>query len=117
VEEIGKPLAHAIAGHHRHAILILDASGVVRFATTRSMFGWSDHELPEAQIQALIPGVPIRQATPGYNVAYARLAFADSAWQRYVAVSTSGSGIPVDLKLRALPIGHGYALLAAIREA
>lgn len=68
-DAIGKPLAHAIAGHHRHAILILDAVGVVRFAATRTMFGLHDDELPDTHIQEMIPGVPIREATPGYNVA------------------------------------------------
>lgn len=116
LEDIGKPLAFAIAGHHRHAILILDAFGIIRFATTRLLFGWPDEELPDNHLRSLIPTLPVREDTPGYNVAYVRLAFAGQGWQSHCAISADGSVFPVALSVRALPIGRSYALLMAIRE-
>jgi len=115
-EDIGKPLASTIAGHHRHAILILDAYSIIRFATTRRLFGHSDEELPETPLKSLIPTLPMRPSTPGYNVAYARLAFADQIWQSHRAVSRERRTFPVELCVRTLPMGRSFTLLAAVRE-
>jgi hypothetical protein len=115
-EDIDEPLAAAIAGHYRHAVLILDACGIVRFATTRRLFGRSDQELPDVHLQSLIPTLPVRDSTPGYNVAYLRLTFADQGWQSHCAVSVDRGRFPVELSVRTLAMGRSYALLVAIRE-
>ena len=115
-EDIGKPLAATVAGHHRHAILIMDINGNIRFAATRGMFGRSDDELLDIHLQKLIPSVPLRATTPGYNVAYVRLAFAERGWHRHRMAAGGRGNRQVDISVRALSIGHSYALLAAIRE-
>ena len=79
----GEPPAATVAGHHRHAILILDVSGIIRFSATRRLFGRSDDELTDSHLQWFIPTLPMRENTPGYNVAYVRLAFAERGWQRH----------------------------------
>lgn len=96
--------------------MILDASGVIRFAATGSLFGWSDEELSGGLLQSLLPALPLRQSTPGYNVAYMRMAFADQSWQRHCAVAADGSELCVELFVRPLPIGRSYAFLTAVRE-
>ena len=116
-EDIGKPLAATIAGHHRHAILILDARGVIRFAATRGMFGRSDEDLVDRHLQSVVPTIPLRRTTPGYNVAYVRLNFAERGWQRHRAASAGRGGFSAEISLRPLAIGHSYAFLAAVREA
>jgi hypothetical protein len=115
-EDIGKPLAATFAGHHRHAILILDVGGIIRFAATRGLFGRADEDLVNVQLQSLVPSLPLRESTPGYNVAYVRLAHTDRAWHRHRAVCAGRDAFPVDVSARILPIGRSYALLAAIRE-
>lgn len=115
-EDIGKPLAAAVAGHHRHAILILDVSGMVRFAATRGLFGRPDEELLDRPMQELVPTVPLRANTPGYNIAYVRLAFADRRWYRHQGAAAGCGTFPVEMSIRALSIGRSYALLAAVRE-
>lgn len=115
-EDIGKPLAATMAGHHRHAILILDVNGVIRFASTRRLFGCADEQLSDSHLQTLIPTLPMRESTPGYNIAYVRLAFADEGWRRHRAVSADRGAIPVEVSVRPLAIGRSYALLAAVRE-
>jgi hypothetical protein len=116
LEDIGQPLAVALAGHHRHAVLIADAAGLIRFASTRQLFGWSDQELPGTHLQWLIPTLPVRENTPGYNVAYVRMAFATQDWQPQSAAAADGDEVPVEVSVRILPIGRSYALLIAIRE-
>jgi PAS domain S-box-containing protein len=113
---IGRPLAFALAGHSRHAILIVEPSGYIRFATTRNLFGWSDEELPGSSLQALIPTLPIRSNTPGYNIAYVRMSFDNQSWKLHRALRVDGKELPVEMSVRIVPIGRSYALLVAIRE-
>jgi hypothetical protein len=115
-EDIGNPLAYHIAGHQRHAVLILDASGVIRFASTRQMFGRPDEDLSDTPLRSLVPTLPVRPSTPGYNIAYVRLTFADQNWRRFNAVSIDRGTFPVELSVRTLFMGRSYALLVAIRE-
>lgn len=115
-EDIGKPLAATVAGHHRHAILILDVNGIVRFAATRRMFGRADEELLDHHVHSLVPSVPLRPTTPGYNIAFVRLAFARRGWHRHRGLYADRSVFPVEVSIRPLPIGRSYALLVAIRE-
>jgi hypothetical protein len=115
-EDIGKPLAATLAGHHRHAILILDVQGTVRFAATRGMFGRADEELLDLHLHALVPSLPLRATTPGYNIAFVRLAFADRHWHRHRGLYAGQRVFPVEVSIRALPMGRSYMLLAAIRE-
>jgi len=115
-EDIGKPLAATVAGHHRHAIMIVDVNGIIRFAATRGMFGCADEELTDNSLATLIPTLPMREKTPGYNIAFVRLNFADRAWRRHRAVSADRGAIPVEVHARPLPIGRSFALLVAVRE-
>lgn len=115
-EDFGRPLAASIAGHHRHAILILDVNGTIRFAATRDIFGYADEELIDRHLDSLLPTLPLRKTTPGYNVAYVRVAFADRGWHRHRAVGANRAAFPIEVSVRALPIGRSYAFLAAIRE-
>jgi hypothetical protein len=116
-EDIGQPLAATVTGNHRHAIFILDACGTIRFAATRRMFGRTDEELVDRHVQSLVPSMPLRKTTPGYNIAYVRLAFAERRWQRHRAVSCGRGAFAVEVSVRPLAIGNSYALLAAMREA
>lgn len=115
-ELIGAPLAYALGGHQRHAVLIVDALGVIRFATTRQIFGWDDAALTDTPLQALIPSLPVRENTPGYNVAYVRLSFAGQGWQRHRALCADGRELRVELSVRMIPVGRSFAMLVAIRE-
>lgn len=116
LDQVAKPMAYAMAGHQRHAILIADASGNIRFAATRNLLGWSDEDLPDSHLQLLVPTLPVRAGTPGYNVAYVRMNFADQGWQTHRARCADGKDLSVQLSVRTLPIGRGYALLIAVRE-
>jgi hypothetical protein len=113
---IGQPLAFALSGHPRHAILIVEASGYIRFAATRNLFGWSDEELPGSSLQSLLPTLPIRSNTPGYNIAYVRMTFEDRSWKSHRAVRADGKALPVELSVHTLPIGRSYAWLVVVRE-
>jgi hypothetical protein len=115
-DDIARPLAFALSGHPRHAILIVEASGYIRFATTRNLFGCKDEELPGSNLQSLIPTLPIRSSTPGYNIAYVRMMFADQIWKLHRALRVDGKELPVGLSIHPVPIGRSYALLVAVRE-
>jgi hypothetical protein len=115
-EQVGAPLAYAIGGHQRHAVLIVDAQGIIRFATTRQIFGWTDEALTDSPLQSLIPSLPVRKATPGYNIAYARLSFAEQGWQCHRALSVDGLEFPVELSVQTIPVDRSFAMLIAVRE-
>jgi PAS domain S-box-containing protein len=115
-DDIARPMAFALTGHPRHAIMIIEASGQIRFATTRNLFGWSDEKLSGSSLQSLIPTLPIRSDTPGYNIAYVRMTFSDQIWKFHRALRADGKELPVELSIRPLPIGRSYALLVAVRE-
>lgn len=98
-------------------VMVLDAKGCIQYCNDPAFFGFSEDELWGQSITGLISALPLRERTPGYNVAYVRFAFGHPApqWLRKTAKVADGKMVPVDLFVRAVPVGRGYCLLAAIR--
>lgn len=100
--------------HPVEILLVLDARARIQYCSEGLPFGHSEKEIIERPINSLIPDLPLRELTPGYNIAYVRCSFANNAWQRHL-IAADDRQLPVDLHLRTLPVAGGYCLLGLMR--
>lgn len=84
------PHAPAASGPERRlggypAVLILDARGAVQFCSDAAaqLFDDRTDEMLGRPVTELIPALPLRTVTPGYNLAYARFWAAQHVWRRF----------------------------------
>lgn len=63
-----------------------------------------------AQIRELLPALPLRQDTPGYNVAYIRMSFHGGRWQGHEMRLRNGASAPVRLQIHTISLERGYCL-------
>lgn len=103
------------AGQMHDVALVLDARSRIQHCDPQNPFIDWDETLNEKPINALIPGLPLREQTPGYNIAYVRYWFADYAWQRHLILSAGGMLVPVDVHLRTVALARSYCLLGTLR--
>lgn len=98
-------------------VMVLDAKGCVQYCNDPAFFSLSDEELWGMPVASLVSSLPLRERTPGYNIAYVRFAFGhpQPRWLRKTAKVAEGKLANVDVFVRALPVGRGYCLLMALR--
>lgn len=98
--------------------VLVDLEGRICFCSpgVGEMFGCNPEERIGGPVTALIPGLPLRMGTAGYNLAYARYWFPNSEWLRFEAVDTSRRFFSVDLSIRALPLPEMRGLTLVLRR-
>lgn len=96
-------------------VLILDARGRIQFCSDPSPFASPDSNLSGHSIICLVPTLPLREATPGYNIAYVRFSFSAEPWHRHAVRTASGLLREADISLKPIPLERGYCLLGLIR--
>lgn len=94
---------------------ILDARGRIQFCSKPVSFTSNEQDLLGKSILHLVPGLPLREATPGYNIAYVRFTFAKNQWQRHTIKIADGSLQQVDISLTPIPLERGYCLLGLVK--
>lgn len=99
----------------KNGLIILDARGRIQFCSDHPLFADGRGRLLGHSIMHLVPGLPLREATPGYNIAYVRLSFSEQEWQRQTVMTAGGSFRDADVSLRLIPLERGYCLLGRIR--
>jgi hypothetical protein len=100
------------------ALLILGSGGTVLTCSSEGLFACADRDVVDTPIRRWIPGLRIRETTPGYNVAYALYTFAGGTWHTYSAVAADGRRLWVDISLRVTRFADGACrLLALVRRA
>ena len=101
------------------AVLILDARGAVQFCSDAAaqLFDGRSEEMLGRPIRSLIPALPLRIVTPGYNVAYARFCEVQQAWCRFGRPMADGQTRPMELRLKAAQRHQDvpYALIVSLR--
>lgn len=115
------------SGHHERrlpgeqAVLILNASGAIQFCSNAAahLFDGTSDEMLGRPISSLIPAIPLRIVTPGYNVAYARFWSAQHGWRRFGRAGRDGQTVPVEVALKAAQRQQDgpYALVVSLRGA
>lgn len=100
--------------HPMEILLVLDARARIQYCSEGHPFQHHEEDIVERPINILIPGLPLREGTPGYNIAYVRCSFANNVWQRHL-IDANDHLLPIDLHLRTLPVAGGYCLLGLLR--
>ena len=103
------------AGSAETHLCILDLRGRIQFCGNPELFGRRMEDMLGQPLSAFIPGLPLRDATPGYNVAYVNLWFRQDEWRRHSAEDLEGREIPLDVRLRKLEVDGQNWLLAMLR--
>ena len=102
-------------GAEGDAVLLLDLAGCVQYCHRPQLLGYESATLTGLSLGTLIPDLPLRANTPGYNLAYAGLAFADNASRRCQMLTPNGSSHAVDVSLLTVRSGQRFGLLALLR--
>lgn len=98
-------------------LCILDVRGCIQFFGNPALLGRGAEALLGQPLSSFIPGLALRDATPGYNLAYVNLWFRDDEWRRHSAVGPDGRDIPLDVTLRSVEVDGQRWLLAMLRAA
>ncbi|MER2625081.1 MAG: sensor domain-containing diguanylate cyclase [Accumulibacter sp.] len=97
------------------ALLLLDATGIIRYCSKPFLFGGEAGQLQGRLLASLIPTLLLRRTTPGYNIAYARFWALQMPWQRHTLVTLDQRHQDVDIGLRAVVLNGRHSLLVTIR--
>lgn len=117
----GTPAAQAEQHVRRRAaapannlMLILDKCGRVLSCSPGAarLFGRQPDEFGQLKVRTLIPELPIRENTPGYNLSYAAFTFPAGAWRRFEGCDAVGRTFPIDVSIDTLKLEgkHGYVV-------
>lgn len=99
-------------GHHTgRALLLLDEKGVIEYCSpaVANFYGGNIQALVGQPVINLLPELPIRASTPGYNRAYVTDVFCDSQWLAFVGKDSEGGALSLEVTLVVLRI-NGRAL-------
>ena len=101
------------------ACLELDADGEIRASNSPAaeLLGGDRQELRGRPITALIPALPVRRNTTGYNVAYVGLWHANGARRQLQGVRHDGRALPLDIALSVLKAEKSISYLVQRRPA
>jgi PAS domain S-box-containing protein len=107
------------AGACAEAWLRLDAAGEICACNDAAaeLLGGSENDLRGRPINALIPALPLRRHTPGYNRAYVDLWYARGARQRLLAFKRDGGALPLDVTVRTVKADRSIAFVVGMRPA
>lgn len=99
----------------REVFCIFDACGCARFCSDPHVFAKNSNDTRQLSLCELLPGLPLRPTTPGYNIAYVRLNFPHNIWQTHTVHTASAGQQQAELCLKPVPLGRGYCLLGRFR--
>lgn len=99
-------------------LLVLDLQGRVRSCDglTAERFGSSEADLVERPIASLIPALPFRPNTPGYNVAYTGLWFPCGTWRTLLGLKPDGQSFPLQLSAAMLRMKNERRIVLGLRQ-
>lgn len=95
------------------AIVVLDKHGVVTFssAAAGALFQASPEQLEGLDMASLLPGLPLKRDTPGFNLAFADFWGSDGIWLDFKGALPNGQRIPLAVSLRKLRVENSYSIL------
>jgi len=94
-------------------IAVLDKYGIVSFSTPAmgDLFKCSQRELEGRDVASLIPGLPLKTLTPGYNLAFADFWGNRGELLKFKGHSPNGERIPLAVSLNKLNIDNTPLIL------
>lgn len=101
-----------------NAMLVLDLCGRIQFCSEAAarLFGYPAADLLGRSVRALIPELPLRPGTSGYNTAYAQFRFAEGAWRPFWGRAADRRTIPVEISLGILKLGDKRGFVLAFQH-
>lgn len=101
------------------ACLGLDAHGDIRTCNSPAaeLLGVSGQDLHGRPITALIPALPLRRNTTGYNLAYVGLWYANGARRHLLGVNPEGRALPLEIAVDVLKAGKSISYLVGMQPA
>ena len=101
------------------AMVVVDAHGLIRHCSGEAaeLFAASPHALRGRSLADVMPQLPLRRETPGYNLAFLLMNFAPGAWHRASVRAHDGSARVVEFSLALMRLGRQTWLLMNLREA
>lgn len=96
-------------------VFIFDAHGRTRFCSDPSAFVAKGGDVVNTPISLLLPDLPLRENTPGYNIAYVRLAFCDGQWQQHAIRTADDRLQPAEICLKPIPLDRNFCLVGLVR--
>jgi PAS domain-containing protein len=101
-----------------HGIVVVDTHGVVNFcsAAAARAFGANAEGLAGKPIASLVPQLPLRSGTPGYNLAYALFWFPDQLWRAVEGRACDGRTVALEISVSAARIDGKHQLLLTLRS-
>lgn len=107
--------APQLANLLENVFFVLDPWGRFRYLSTMESLSGDGAGLIGQPISQLVPALPLREKTPGYNIAFARFSFAGDCWQSYDVRMPDATLKPAKIRLWPLLIGRGHCLLGMMR--
>lgn len=102
-------------GEPESVMMVLDGRGRVQFCNAPDALATAHDRLIGSPIRQLLPRLPLRETTPGYNVAYVRCAFSGDQWQQHALTTAPGKSKPVAIQVRPIALERGHCFLTLIR--
>ena len=95
------------------SMAVLDKYGIISFSTQAmsEMFKCSQHELKGRDIASLIPGLPLKTLTPGYNLSFANYWGNKGKLLKFKGHSANGERFPLVVSLNKLSIDNTSFIL------
>ncbi len=100
------------------ALIVLDRFGVVDNCTAAAerLFGSALPGLLGRHVNGVIPGIPLRHRTPGYNLAYAAFWSGHRRYRRFTGIDARGNSLELDVRLERLPLNGNQRILLDVRH-
>jgi diguanylate cyclase (GGDEF)-like protein/PAS domain S-box-containing protein len=96
------------------ATLILNQGGQIRLCSLAAgqLFGYEISRVIDMHISALIPDLPLRGNTPGYNLAFAHFVPGGTRWRSFHGRDAAGRCFPLSIAIDYLKLdrGRGFVL-------
>ena len=101
---------------HSYGSLLLDLAGRILFcgSSVAALAGRSADELTGRQVRALLPELPIREDTRGYNLA-ASIALFGTNWLPYRLSRDAEGEVPVEACVQHVFVDRAPALVVNLR--
>ena len=115
VETRGKAAAHRAP----FAAMVLNRSGTVRYchADAARLFCASARALVGRHVSELIPDLPFKPRTPGYNVAYSTFWASEGPQRGFCGVDTQGRSFGLQVALRTPELEKHDQIIVALAAA
>ena len=110
--------ATVAAPFEQDATLAIDALGQIRFcsAAAQSLLGRTKEQVHLHPIAALIPELPIKAKTPGYNAAFIAFWFCDGRWRKHEALDGNRRPVTVEVSVAPVEMGTERGYVVALRR-